>query len=56
MPYRDSKLTRILQDTLGGNSVGLLICGLTPDPRFRQDTINTLKCVARPARFSCDLS
>jgi kinesin family member 22 len=48
IPYRDSKLTRILQDALGGSSVGLLICNLAPGLKFRQDTLNTLKLV-----FTC---
>lgn len=43
IPYRNSKLTRILQDALGGASVGLLICNLAPGTKFRQDTLNTLK-------------
>ena len=43
IPYRNSKLTRILQDALGGESVGLLICNLAPGIKFRQDTLNTLK-------------
>ena len=43
IPYRNSKLTRILQDALGGSSVGLLICNLAPGLKFRQDTLNTLK-------------
>jgi kinesin family member 22 len=43
IPYRDSKLTRILQDALGGNAVGLLICNLAPGTKFRTDTLNTLK-------------
>jgi len=38
-------LTGILQDALGGSSVGLLICNLAPSNKFRQDTLNTLKCV-----------
>lgn len=46
IPYRNSKLTRILQDALGGQSVGLLICNLAPSMKFRQDTLNTLKCVS----------
>ncbi|EIN08651.1 kinesin-domain-containing protein [Punctularia strigosozonata HHB-11173 SS5] len=47
IPYRDSKLTRILQDALGGQSVGLLICNLAPGTRFRQDTLNTLNFAVR---------
>lgn len=43
IPYRNSKLTRILQDALGGSSVGLLICNIAPGVKFRQDTLNTLK-------------
>ncbi|KAG8893022.1 hypothetical protein FRB99_002239, partial [Tulasnella sp. 403] len=47
IPYRDSKLTRILQDALGGSSIGLLICNLAPGPKFRTDTLNTLNFAAR---------
>jgi hypothetical protein len=48
IPYRNSKLTRILQDALGGQSVGLLICNLAPSMKFRQDTLNTLKYASIP--------
>ncbi|KAH9975366.1 P-loop containing nucleoside triphosphate hydrolase protein [Lactifluus volemus] len=47
IPYRNSKLTRILQDALGGSSVGLLICNLAPGLKFRQDTLNTLNFAVR---------
>ncbi|KAF8580927.1 kinesin-domain-containing protein [Ramaria rubella] len=47
IPYRDSKLTRILQDALGGSSLGLLICNLAPGMKFRQDTLNTLNFASR---------
>ncbi|KAG6906300.1 hypothetical protein DXG01_014669 [Tephrocybe rancida] len=40
-------LTRILQDALGGSSVGLLICNLAPGTKFRQDTLNTLNFAVR---------
>jgi kinesin family protein 22 len=50
IPYRNSKLTRILQDALGGTSVGLLIVNLAPGIKFRQDTLNTLKYSLRLAR------
>ncbi|KAK0454144.1 kinesin-like protein [Desarmillaria tabescens] len=42
IPFRNSKLTRILQDALGGSSVGLLICNVAPGIKFRKDTLNTL--------------
>ncbi|KAJ7099966.1 kinesin-like protein [Mycena belliarum] len=47
IPYRNAKLTRILQDALGGSSVGLLICNLAPGAKFRQDTLNTLNFAVR---------
>ncbi|KAH8096893.1 kinesin-domain-containing protein [Cristinia sonorae] len=47
IPYRNSKLTRILQDALGGNSLGLLICNIAPTLKHRQDTINTLNFASR---------
>ncbi|KAG6810212.1 hypothetical protein H0H92_012858 [Tricholoma furcatifolium] len=47
IPYRNSKLTRILQDALGGTSIGLLICNLAPGTKFRQDTLNTLNFAVR---------
>ncbi|KAI0697020.1 P-loop containing nucleoside triphosphate hydrolase protein [Cytidiella melzeri] len=47
IPYRNSKLTRLLQDALGGSSVGLLICNLAPGLKFRQDTLNTLNFAVR---------
>ncbi|KAJ6557848.1 P-loop containing nucleoside triphosphate hydrolase protein [Mycena capillaripes] len=47
IPYRNAKLTRILQDALGGSSVGLLICNLSPAVKFRQDTLNTLNFAVR---------
>ncbi|QRV90739.1 kinesin motor domain protein [Ceratobasidium sp. AG-Ba] len=47
VPYRDSKLTRILQDALGGSSISLLICNIAPGVRFKQDTLNTLNFATR---------
>ena len=45
--YSDSKLTRILQDALGGSSISLLICNIAPGVRFKQDTLNTLNFASR---------
>ncbi|KAK4684695.1 hypothetical protein P7C73_g5472, partial [Tremellales sp. Uapishka_1] len=47
IPYRDSKLTRILQDALGGSSLGLLLCCLAPGEKFAKDTFNTLTFAKR---------
>ncbi|CAE6470176.1 unnamed protein product [Rhizoctonia solani] len=47
VPYRDSKLTRILQDALGGTSISLLICNIAPGAKFKQDTLNTLNFASR---------
>ncbi|KAJ2159095.1 hypothetical protein GGF46_003296 [Coemansia sp. RSA 552] len=42
IPYRDSKMTRILQDSLGGESLGMMIVNVAPGEFFLQDTHNTL--------------
>ena len=43
IPYRDSKLTRILQESLGGNSKTSLIVTCSPHPDNLQETISTLR-------------
>ncbi|CAG9311877.1 unnamed protein product [Blepharisma stoltei] len=43
IPYRDSKLTRLLQESLGGNYKTTLIVCCSPHPRNLDDTLNTLK-------------
>ena len=47
IPYRDSKLTRLLQESLGGNYKTTLIVNCSPHPRNLDDTINTLKFAQR---------
>ncbi|GHJ84381.1 hypothetical protein NliqN6_0783 [Naganishia liquefaciens] len=47
IPYRDSKLTRILQDALGGSSLGMVICNLAPGDRFAKEALRTLKFATR---------
>ncbi|XP_038879897.1 kinesin-like protein KIN-1 isoform X2 [Benincasa hispida] len=47
IPYRDSKLTRILQDALGGNSRTALLCCCSPSPTNSSETLSTLRFGAR---------
>ena len=43
VPYRDSKLTRILQESLGGNSKTSLIITCSPANYNKEETIGTLQ-------------
>ncbi|KAH8854535.1 Kinesin-like protein isoform 2 [Schistosoma japonicum] len=43
IPYRDSKLTRLLQDSLGGNSKTIMIANIGPATYNYEETINTLR-------------
>eukprot|EP00803_Ostreobium_quekettii_P002755 evm.model.scf_527.6 EVM.evm.TU.scf_527.6 scf_527:69357-72780(+) len=50
VPYRDSKLTFLLQDSLGGNSKTVMIANVSPAPANMHETISTLR-FARRAKF-----
>lgn len=47
IPYRNSKLTRLLQDSLGGNSKTVMIANIGPADYNRDETIETLRFAAR---------
>ncbi|GLB34798.1 putative kinesin motor, catalytic domain [Lyophyllum shimeji] len=47
VPYRDSKLTRLLQDSLGGNAHTLMIACVSPAEWNANETVNTLKYANR---------
>ncbi|KAL8061901.1 hypothetical protein ABFS82_02G112000 [Erythranthe guttata] len=47
IPYRDSKLTRILQDALGGNSQTAFLCCCSPSPANASESLSTLRFGAR---------
>lgn len=47
IPYRDSKLTRLLQDSLGGNSHTLMLACVSPCEVDYLETLNTLKYANR---------
>jgi kinesin family protein 18/19 len=47
VPYRDSKLTRLLKDSLGGNTKTLMIACISPSCLAYDETVNTLKYASR---------
>ena len=47
IPYRDSKLTRLLKDSLGGNARTVMIANVSPSINTFDDTYNTLKYANR---------
>jgi len=47
VPYRDSKLTRLLQDSLGGNTKTVMIANLGPADYNYDETIGTLRFATR---------
>jgi kinesin family member 5 len=62
IPYRDSKLTRILQESLGGNSRTTLIINCSPSAYNEAETLSTLrfgiraKSIKNTARVNTELS
>jgi len=42
VPYRESKLTSLLKESIGGNSYSLMISGLSPSDKFIEENISTL--------------
>jgi len=51
-PYRDSKLTRLLQDSLGGNSRTIMIACVSPAQFNVEETINTLRYATQARSIS----
>nr|XP_014344266.1 PREDICTED: kinesin-like protein KIF18B [Latimeria chalumnae] len=47
IPYRDSKLTRLLKDSIGGNCRTIMIAAVSPSAMSYEDTYNTLKYANR---------
>lgn len=47
VPYRDSKLTRLLKDSLGGNCKTVMISNISPASSQFEETINSLKYANR---------
>lgn len=51
IPYRDSKLTKLLADSLGGDGITLMIACISPSSYVVQDTLNTLRYAHRAKRI-----
>jgi len=49
IPYRDSKLTRILKQSLGGNTLTSMLCAVTPAPMHRY-----YMCLIMPLLFCAE--
>lgn len=47
VPYRDSKLTRLLQDSLGGNAKTIMIANIGPASYNYEETLTTLRLVCQ---------
>jgi centromeric protein E len=47
VPYRSSKITRLLQNSLGGDALCLVVATVTPASMHAEETHNTLRFAAR---------
>ncbi|TMW66405.1 hypothetical protein Poli38472_004170 [Pythium oligandrum] len=47
IPFRDSKLTRLLQDSLGGSSHAVMICNIAPTAGMYQESLHTLNYASK---------
>jgi hypothetical protein len=52
VPYRDSKLTSLLKNSLGGNSMTLMIACLAPVDLFYEENLSTLEYASKAARIT----
>ena len=51
VPYRDSNLTRILQNALGGNSKTIMICAISPAAINYEESLGTLRYADRAKKI-----
>ncbi|KAM6321717.1 kinesin-like protein KIF18A [Podargus strigoides] len=55
IPYRNSKLTHLLKDSLGGNCRTIMIAAVSPSSLFYDDTYNTLQYANRAKAIKSSL-
>jgi len=51
VPYRDSKLTRLLQNALGGSSKTVMVCAISPASTNYEETLSTLRYADRAKKI-----
>ena len=51
IPYRDSKLTRLLEDSLGGNCITTMITMISPCQNFISETLSSLSFAKRAKKL-----
>ncbi|KAF4676204.1 hypothetical protein FOL47_006595 [Perkinsus chesapeaki] len=56
IPYRDSRLTRVLQESLGGNSKTCIILTCSPSPANVMETLSTLRQRAKAIKNVCHVN
>ena len=56
VPYRDSKLTRLLKHSLGGNTVTIMIACISSSYQTYEETLNTLKYASRARSIEKQIS
>ncbi|GMI40899.1 hypothetical protein TeGR_g13622, partial [Tetraparma gracilis] len=56
IPYRDSPLTRLLQDSLGGGTRTIVIATVTPHPESQEESASTLQFANRATRVNAKIT
>ena len=54
IPYRSSKLTYLLEESLGGNSHTAMLAAVSPSSRSYFETMNTLQYAVRAKLIQCN--
>ena len=52
VPYRDSKLTSLLKQSLGGNSYCLMVACLSPSDAYVEENLSTLDYATQASKIS----
>jgi len=52
-PFRESSLTKILMNALGGNSKTVMVCALSPAAVNYEETVSTLRYADRAKKIQC---